>query len=142
MKNTYTYILVIAVAWFVSHLVKAIIEVAQKKRQNIFQGFFASGGMPSAHTATVVSLTTLIGLNLGFDSATFVLAALFSAIIMHDAMRVRWSAGENSKTINEIIKIEKLPLKKVKINLGHTKAQVIAGAALGVLLGAVVFITT
>lgn len=142
MENSYTYIFVIALAWFVSHLIKSIIEVSTKKRQNIAQGFFASGGMPSAHTATVVALTVLIGLNLGFTSAIFTLAGLFSIIIMHDAMRVRWSTGENTIAINKIIKDQKLPIEKIEINRGHTLAEVIAGGVLGTLIAVVVYFTT
>ena len=142
MDNSFEYIIIIALAWLISHLIKAIIKVSVGKRKKFFNDFFASGGMPSAHTATVVSLATLIGLNLGFDSAIFALAALFSAITMHDAMRVRWSAGENSKAINQIAKEGKFSVSKLKINRGHTSKEVLFGCILGVALALVVFITT
>ena len=57
-------------------------------------------------------------------------------------MRVRWSAGENSKAINKIIKNGKLSIPTLKINQGHTKAEVVAGGVLGALIAIVVFITT
>ena len=140
--QTYKYLLVIALAWLIAHLIKAIIEKQNGQRKKFFNNFFASGGMPSAHTATVVSLALLIGLELGFNSAIFALAILFTAITMHDAMRVRWSAGENSKAINKIIKNGKLSIPILKINQGHTKAEVMAGGVLGALIAIVVFITT
>lgn len=142
MDNSIWYLLIVGLAWLVAHLVKAIIEYSNGQRKNFFDNFFASGGMPSAHTATVVSLATLIGLRLGFTSAIFALAALFAAITMHDAMRVRWSAGENTKAINQIIKDQKLPIKKLKVNKGHTKAEVMTGGVLGLVLAVVVFFTT
>lgn len=142
MSDSYAYILVIALAWFISHLIKAVIALYEGKRKSVSNNFFASGGMPSAHTATVISLAVLIGLNQGFLSAIFALAALFAIITMHDSMRVRWSAGKNSEAINKIIEDEKLPISKVKINYGHTKLEVLAGGLLGVIIACVVFITT
>ena len=140
--QSYKYLFVIALAWLVAHLIKAIIEKSNGQRDKFFNNFFASGGMPSAHTATIVSLAVLIGLEIGFNSAIFALAILCAVIMMHDAMRVRWSAGENSKAINKIIKSEKLSIAKIKVNKGHTKAEVMAGGLLGSVIALVVFITT
>ena len=138
-ENTYTYILVIALAWLFAHLIKAIIEVKKGTRKQFFDNFFASGGMPSAHTATVMGLTTLIGLNLGIYSPVFALATLFAAITMHDAMRVRYQTGENSLAINKVIEAEKLSISKIRVHHGHTKKEVVYGAILGAVLGVIVY---
>lgn len=58
-----------------------------------FRELYISGNMPSAHSATTMSLTTLIGLSEGIDSVIFALAAL-AAVVMYDALMVRRSVGE------------------------------------------------
>jgi acid phosphatase family membrane protein YuiD len=69
-------------AWLVNQAIKVII--AKKKER-----FFECGGMPSSHSALVSALSTSVGLLEGFDSAIFLITLIFSAVIVHDAVRVR-----------------------------------------------------
>src|SRR5690554_6470038 len=60
----------------------------------------STGGMPSSHSAAVTALTTGVGLEAGFDSSLFAVAALFAIITMYDAAGVRRQAGEHAAIIN------------------------------------------
>jgi len=98
----------------------------------------SSGGMPSSHTSFVVSLSIMVGLHSGFDSILFAISATFSAVIMYDATGVRQHAGKQAAVLNMLIENLNDPNisleKKLKELLGHTPKQVMAGAALGVVV--------
>lgn len=51
------------------------------------------GGMPSSHTASVVGLTTAVGLLEGTSSTIFALALVISLVVAYDATGVRLHAG-------------------------------------------------
>ena len=51
---------------FIGHLIKT--------RKVDFQVLATTGGMPSSHTAGVVSLSTTVGIICGFDSIEFAIA--------------------------------------------------------------------
>lgn len=52
------------------------------------------GGMPSSHTASVVGLTTALGLHEGTSSTIFALSLVLSLVVAYDATGVRLHAGE------------------------------------------------
>lgn len=130
-----------AISWPTAHLLKYIISVFKKEKYTLKAHLFRSGGMPSSHSATSVSVATLIGLRDGFGSGLFGIAMLFSIIVMYDAMKVRRSAGEQGEAIKALIKENKSATKPPRTAKGHTPLEVVAGCLLGVVLGVVVFIT-
>jgi len=100
---------------------------------------FATGGMPSSHSSTVTALATSVGLVSGWDSSTFALALCFAFITMYDAAGLRRSASLQAQALNQIIREllspnHNLNRRKLKELLGHTPREVLAGAALGILL--------
>ena len=62
------------------------------------------GGMPSGHTAFLVALDTAIILVFGWQSIPFVIAAIFTIVIVRDALGLRTLIGEHAKTLNKLIK--------------------------------------
>ncbi len=98
--------------------------------------------MPSAHSATVVAVTTIIGLEEGFSSAIFGLAVTFAGVVMYDAVMVRRSVGEQGASIQQLIKESKSKVKLPRAAKGHTPLEVLVGSVLGVIIGVVVFIAT
>lgn len=99
---------------------------------------FETGGMPSSHSAFIVSLTIGIGRVNGFDSSIFALAFVFASIVMYDAMGIRRAAGEHAKILNLIVSKDntfKLDNKKLKELLGHTPFEVLGGLILGIIIG-------
>jgi acid phosphatase family membrane protein YuiD len=110
---------------------------------------FSTGGMPSSHTSTIISLTTAIGLTSGFYSNEFAICVVVAAIVMHDATGVRRHAGYHAEILNKLLvdfnrlieTIKDPNLKKtesrekLKELLGHQPAEVFFGAITGIIVG-------
>ena len=127
-------------AWLLAQVIKVIIGVKKERRFN-FRWIFEPGGMPSAHTATVAALSTAVGLHFGFDTGLFGVTVIFAVMIMFDAGGFRRMVGRQATILNKIIDDvyakKKVEEEKVRELLGHTPVQVIAGAALGILVALV-----
>ena len=127
-------------AWFIAQLSKLTAGIVIKKGKVSFTEaihlFTKSGGMPSGHTASLVALSTAIGLFYGFDTPVFALAVCTTALFVYDAVNVRYAVGEHGKLLNEIAISDNNPkTKPQKIVEGHTIPQVMVGALLGIALG-------
>jgi acid phosphatase family membrane protein YuiD len=114
-----------------------ILTVAIKKRTFKWTILFATGGMPSSHSSTVVATATSIGLIDGFDSTTYALAVCFATVVMFDAAGLRRNASKQAMVLNRMIKELLSPdtngtTVKLKEFLGHTPTEVFVGALLGV----------
>lgn len=136
------YLITFAAAWLVAHTIKFALSVYKKEQYTFKSRLFMSGGMPSSHSATTVSLATIIGLVDGFGSGLFAIAALFSTIVMYDALKVRRSSGEQGIAIRELLKEQKSNVKPPRVALGHTLPEVAVGAAIGASIAIVVFLST
>ena len=124
-------------AWFVAQALKIPTYWLVEKKLNLMR-FFGSGGMPSSHTAFVISLTIMIGAVEGFDTALFAAAVVLSAIVMYDASGVRRETGIQGQVLNEIIQkvfVDGQPITDVALKelVGHTKVEVAGGFIVGVL---------
>ena len=104
-----------------------------------FRYMVSTGGMPSAHSATVSGMATSVGLGLGFDSAVFAVAFCLALIVMFDASTVRRAAGQQAKLLNEMVdelltehRLSEIKLKEL---LGHTRLEVFMGMITGILVG-------
>lgn len=142
MLNISPYLLVIAVSWLVAQGAKYVIIAIKSRNFAHFRQLYLSGNMPSAHSATVMSVTMLIGFREGFGSAIFGLAITMAGIVMYDAVMVRRSVGEQGLAIQELIRLAKNGVVIPRAARGHTPLEVLVGAALGVIIGYVVFIAT
>lgn len=109
----------------------------------------STGGMPSSHSAAVTALATAVGLEEGFDSSIFAVAAILAVITMFDATGVRRAAGEQATVLNKLVvdfnrfvteakdwpqAQEKEKIKKLKELLGHKPIEVFFGGLTGILL--------
>lgn len=137
----YKYIIVPFIVWFGIQLFKFIYDLVKSKKFN-FKRLMQAGGMPSSHSGVVVSLTTMIGKNVGINSPLFAVALIFSFIVMYDAAGVRRAAGKQAKLLNKIVETPGLTGLQVSERLvevlGHTPVQVVVGAAIGVVVGLLV----
>ena len=125
--------------WFCAQSGKLIGDILKTGRplsfKEVVDCFVRSGGMPSGHTASFLALTTFFGVQNGFLSNICVLSMCMSAIVIYDAVNVRYAVGEQGKVINLIANDHNYKKHKVKVVEGHTIPQVIVGGIVGILLG-------
>ncbi|WP_076558096.1 divergent PAP2 family protein [Salimicrobium flavidum] len=110
---------------------------------------FSTGGMPSSHSAAVTALSTGIGIEQGFGSPLFALAAVFAIIVMFDSTGVRRQSGEQAIMLNILMndfqrfveqargwgtKEEFEKREEIKEMLGHQPVEVFVGGVFGVVL--------
>lgn len=132
--NGYAYIITPLVGWLVAQGIKFALSL--RKDGFSWADFVQSGGMPSSHSAFMVSLAVLVGLNNGFTSAVFGIVAAITGIIIYDATGVRRTTGQQTEAINELAKAQKIKLKtKINVSRGHTPAEAAAGSLVGVIVG-------
>lgn len=137
---TNKYLIVPILTWFFIQTFKVIWDLVTTKKFN-FKRILGAGGMPSSHTAVVMSLSTLIGKEFGFNSPIFALSMVFAFVVMYDAAGVRRAAGKQATLLNKIIETPGLSELEVQERLvevlGHTPTQVIVGAIIGIVVGAI-----
>ena len=139
ITNKYIYIPILL--WFLIQLFKLIYDLVTTKKFN-FKRILGAGGMPSSHSAVVVSLATLIGKYEGVNTAIFAVSLVFATIVMYDACGVRRAAGRQAALLNKIIETPGLTGVQVRERLvealGHTPVQVFVGALIGLVVGLIV----
>ena len=100
----------------------------------------STGGMPSAHSATVSGLATSLGITEGFASPIFAIAAVYAIITMFDDSTVRRATGQQAAVLNEIIRElftqHRLKQERLKELLGHTRIEVLMGMFTGIAFSA------
>lgn len=132
-------ILICAVtSWLVAQVVKTLIDWRIHRALNL-KRLISNGGMPSAHTAFVVSLTMMIGFREGIASTVFAVAFALTVIVINDAVGVRYHTGEQSKVINKILHrmlVEGEPLTDETLQelVGHTPTEAFFGAVIGLIV--------
>ncbi|KAG8391945.1 hypothetical protein BUALT_Bualt01G0239800 [Buddleja alternifolia] len=124
-------------AWAVAQSMKVFLNFCVEKKWD-FRIMFASGGMPSSHSALCTALTTSVAICHGVADSLFPVCLGFSLIVMYDAIGVRRHAGMQAEVLNVIIEdlFQGHPIsqRKLKELLGHTPSQVVVGALLGILV--------
>ncbi|KAK9824280.1 hypothetical protein WJX72_009145 [[Myrmecia] bisecta] len=131
------------IAAFIAFVIAQCLKVFTfwyAERRWDFSRLIGSGGMPSSHTALVVSLTTAIGVLQGTSSDVFAIGLILSLVVMYDASGVRLHAGRQASVLNMII--TELPpdhpvsdTRPLRDTIGHTPLQVAIGAMLGMVTG-------
>ena len=91
-----------------------------------------------------MALATATGLQCGWNSPLFAIAAILAIIVMHDATGVRQETGKQAKVINDIVKTleargrgELTPAETLKEFVGHTGPQVLVGALGGIMVAVI-----
>jgi uncharacterized protein len=105
-----------------------------------FKNMVAYSGMPSGHSAMIVALATIVGLEESFHSSLFAMSCVLAVIVIRDAVGIRRYLGEHGRTLNILVKDldedkfldNKYP--KLLEKIGHTPAQVLVGSILGFLV--------
>lgn len=129
-------ILAVILAGFGAQLIK-LIALWFKHKSLHWKDLLVTGGMPSSHSAFVVSLATSIYLMEGVSTA-FAISLVLAFIVVRDAFGVRRTVGEEGMIIHKIVQKLKLQ-KEPHFSMGHTPLQVIVGSMLGFLTALGVF---
>ena len=89
----FNHVLIAAlIGWFVAQGLKIPIHYLVEHEWDLSR-FHGSGGMPSSHTAMVVSAAIMIGATNGYASGVFAVAVVVALIVMYDATGVRRETG-------------------------------------------------
>lgn len=128
-------------AWLIAQIIKVIINTVKylynkkkgrKHNKVTIATFFKLGGMPSSHTATVISLCCCIGMTSGWNSNIFAVSGVFAFITMFDAVKVRLPISRLTDAFNrlqgKVCGEEAQDVKKVE---GHTIPEIIGGVIVG-----------
>jgi len=129
------------ISWVLAQLLKMVIHTIATRRFD-FSRLVDTGGMPSSHTAFVAGLSTCVGVTEGWNSLIFAVVLCVSLIIVYDATNLRRSAGYHAQVLNEIVpKLlrgevlkEVVSYRQLRELLGHSPAEVLVGALLGILV--------
>lgn len=130
------------IATFLAQFLKFVFYYIKHRAVN-FKIFASTGGMPSSHSAAVVSTMTSVGLVAGFNSVEFAIALVSGLIVMYDAAGLRRSAGQMATQLNMLVDAvyEQRPhsfRNKLIELLGHTPLEVSMGALLGIAISLVI----
>ncbi len=118
----------------VAYVVATLLKGFFLSRKGIFnmQSMLSTGGMPSGHSALVASLSTAIGIKYGPLNDLFVVSLVFAAIVIYDAMNIRYQSGLHAHALNTL-KGE----KKLNESLGHLPSETLVGSMVGVVVAAI-----
>lgn len=111
--------------------------IGSNKQELKFKNLMAYSGMPSGHSAIVISLATIIALKEGWQSPLFAITVILAIIVIRDALGIRRYLGEHGRVLNVLVKDlgndqvldEKYP--RLLERVGHTPMQVFVGALIG-----------
>jgi len=127
---------------FLVQMSKVLTFLVREKKINV-RRFVETGGMPSSHAASVMSLSTCVGMREGFESVLFAVTLYFSLIVMYDAAGLRRAAGRQASLLNRIlnehIQLPGAPHHQLRELLGHTPFEVLVGALIGILYSIAIY---
>ena len=139
------YLMSVACAWILAQIIKIFTGYFHDDHFNMRKFLFGTGGMPSSHSATVMSLVVASAIVNGAGSYQFAASLLLAIIVMSDAMVVRLETGKQAQILNEIIDTfsifsrDKLPEVQLKEFVGHTPVQVAAGITIGIINACIMY---
>jgi acid phosphatase family membrane protein YuiD len=130
------YIIYPLVSFAIAQGTKVLINTVKRGRFH-WHDFFAYSDMPSGHTATVISLATIVLLTDGVASSTFAIAAVLAIVVITDAVGLRNYLGLHGKTLNVLVHdlrdddVLESHYPRQQEHIGHTPLQVLAGGVIG-----------
>lgn len=101
------------------------------------------GGMPSAHSAFVFSIATVVALADGLYATTFVLAIALVILVLDEALRMRIFLSRHGQALRLLL--QRVPTEERKkypyleARLGHTFWEVLVGGVGSIVISALLF---
>jgi len=115
------FVLSIVVTWSVANVMKPLITLIREKKINR-STIATKGGMPSGHSALVVSLATALFLETGL-SPVFATGAVLAILVMYDAVLVRSEIEKQARILNRLLAKQGIE-ERLEENVGHTFSEV------------------
>ncbi|MDD4901858.1 MAG: divergent PAP2 family protein [Patescibacteria group bacterium] len=139
------YLLLPLIAAIIAQTAKFFIKSNHEKAS--WKSITAYSGMPSGHSALIVSLATIVFLKDGWQSPLFAISLIFAVIVIRDAVGIRRYLGEHGRMLNELVKdLKEEPDQPLDQNyphllekIGHTPAQAAIGALIGLAVSLIGF---
>lgn len=122
------YIWASVISWLVAQFIKIIITFFKEKKID-FKLLASTGGMPSAHSATISGITFAIGKVMGFSSPEFGISFIVGVIVVTDALHLRSEVGRHAEVL------EKITGKHFDSKSGHKLSEVLIGILIGAIIG-------
>ncbi|MDH7576609.1 MAG: divergent PAP2 family protein [Bacillota bacterium] len=132
------YILSSLLSVFCSQGMKPFTAARTEKDGFAWGRAFRCGGMPSSHAAVAAALTTSLGIDYGWNSPFFQIAAVLGGIVIYDAVTLRRVVGEHSRLLKEMIREKTKVCPLFGEMVGHTLPEASVGILIGVLCAVVV----
>lgn len=129
------YIVMPFIAWFVAGSTKFFLNSIKAKELAFRQ--IGYGGLPSTHSSIVSSVAMLIALKEGADTPAFSVAIALAFIVILDAYSLRRAVGMHAQAINRLNGSAEF-VSHLREGMGHTRLQIAAGVAVGVISALVV----
>ena len=133
----YPIVIIPIIVGCIAQSIKFLLSVIKHKKIEL-KFLLISGHMPSAHSAFVVSLVTVIAFFDGIYSTAFAISFVLAYIVIYDALKIRINIGYNGEIINKLIKeipgIKKEDYPILRERIGHKPLEVLAGSMLGFIL--------
>ena len=114
-----------------------LVLYSVKDRRFELRYLFTAGGIPSTHSAFVTALATAIGIRTGITSDAFAIAAVFSAIVIYDAFRLRGHVQHHAQILNRLV-LRPAGEEPVSEMIGHSIPEIATGMLFGGGISAVV----
>ena len=134
-KNTALWAMVSSA--LIAQGLKIVFGTVKYKKFN-FYWLLGTGGMPSAHSAAVVSLVICVAKELGSASPFFALSILFALFIMFDAQTWRRSIGAQAGILNsrmdDLHEKKRIEEDRLRELVGHTPFEVFIGCLVGTIV--------
>ncbi len=136
VSNLWRLFLLPYLSGLLCQLIKIFNHWIMRKRFNFtLKNLLELGGLPSAHSAATITLTTLIAVYYGIDSPLFIISLFLSIFIMGEAFVVRGVISRHSELIKKLAEInpeEGIDITSFPGKIGHTRLEVIMGVIFGV----------
>jgi acid phosphatase family membrane protein YuiD len=126
----FQYIICPIISWFVTGIIKFIVNVARSDISKAIN-LIGYGGFPSNHSSIITSMFFLILFNEGFSSPVFGIIFTVAIIILMDAKSLRGQITKHAIQINNLNKNnlkEKFPLRE---KIGHSMLEIVGGCLIG-----------
>lgn len=131
-----TYLVTPVLTWLVVGPIKFFINSARQRRWAF--DLVGNGGFPSNHSATVVSMATLIALREGMGHPAFGVAVTLCFVVMIDANNLRRHVGRQAAAINRLAG-DAAEHTHLRERMGHTLVEIGGGIVTGILMGNLVY---